>query len=294
MELPYFNVSSREKLLITAVDNSLVMGRLQGALNMTEEAARSLMGNYTGVQTVYQIPAALMVAITASVIPAVTVCFTKKDRTGAAKIVGSALKTAALVALPSGVGMIVLGTPITQLLFHRLDASVAGPILSILGLANIFVCMMLVCNSVLQSHGILHLPIFTMLVGGIVMVIFDFVMVGIPSVNIFGSPIGTCVCYGITCILDMLIVKRVVPKCPSFLKLFAKPVLASVVMGAAAWGSYGLLFRVTHSNALSTLAAVLLAVVVYAVMVVALRILTRDDLSLMPKGDKIARLLHIN
>lgn len=73
---------------------------------------------------------------------------------------GSALKTAALVALPSGVGMIVLGTPITQLLFHRLDASVAGPILSILGLANIFVCMMLVCNSVLQSHGILHLPIF--------------------------------------------------------------------------------------------------------------------------------------
>ena len=207
---------------------------------------------------------------------------------------GSALKTAALVALPSGVGMIVLGTPITQLLFHRLDASVAGPILSILGLANIFVCMMLVCNSVLQSHGILHLPIFTMLVGGIVMVIFDFVMVGIPSVNIFGSPIGTCVCYGITCTLDMLIVKRVVPKCPSFLKLFAKPVLASVVMGAAAWGSYGLLFRVTHSNALSTLAAVLLAVVVYAVMVVALRILTRDDLSLMPKGDKIARLLHIN
>ncbi len=288
------SLTSASTSIITAVDNSLVMGRLQGALNMTEEAARSLMGNYTGVQTVYQIPAALMVAITASVIPAVTVCFTKKDRTGAAKIVGSALKTAALVALPSGVGMIVLGTPITQLLFHRLDTSVAGPILSILGLANIFVCMMLVCNSVLQSHGILHLPIFTMLVGGIVMVIFDFVMVGIPSVNIFGSPIGTCVCYGITCTLDMLIVKRVVPKCPSFLKLFAKPVLASVVMGAAAWGSYGLLFRVTHSNALSTLAAVLLAVVVYAVMVVALRILTRDDLSLMPKGDKIARLLHIN
>lgn len=41
------------------------------------------MGNYTGVQTVYQIPAALMVAITASVIPAVTICFTQKNRSGA-------------------------------------------------------------------------------------------------------------------------------------------------------------------------------------------------------------------
>ena len=168
---------------------------------------------------------------------------------------GSALKTAALIALPSGVGMIVLGTPITKLLFHSLDASVAGPILSILGLANIFVCMTLVCNSVLQSHGVLNIPIVIMLIGGVIMVIFDFVMVGNPSINIFGSPIGTCICYGIACILELLVVKRIVPRCPSYFKLFAKPLLASVVMGGAAWGSYGLLYRLTGSNTLSTLAA---------------------------------------
>ena len=44
---------------------------------------------------------------------------------------------------------------------------------------------------------------------------------------------------------------------------------------------------------MATLFAVLLAVAVYAVLIVALRVLTRDDLALMPKGDKIARLLHI-
>lgn len=288
------SLTSASTSIITAVDNSLVMGRLQNALGMTEEAARDLMGNYTGVQTVYQIPAALMVAITASVIPAVTICFTRRDRSGATRIVGSALKTAALVALPSGVGMIALGTPITKLLFHSLDASVAGPILSILGVANIFVCMMLVCNSVLQSHGVLNIPIVIMLIGGIIMVLFDFIMVSIPAINIFGSPIGTCICYGIACGLDLFVVKRIVRNCPSYFQLFAKPVLASVVMGGAAWGSYGLLYRATGSNTLSTLAAILLAVVIYAVLVVALKILTRDDLALMPKGDKIARLLHIN
>jgi stage V sporulation protein B len=287
------SLTSASTSIITAVDNSLVMGRLQNALDMTEKAARSLMGNYTGVQTVYQIPAALMVAITASVIPAVTVCFTRHDRPGAARIVGSALKTAALIALPSGVGMIVLGTPITKLLFHSLDSSIAGPILSILGLANIFVCLMLVCNSILQSHGVLNLPIVTMLVGGVIMVLFDFFMVAIPSINIFGSPIGTCICYGVTCTLDLIIVRRIVPNCPSFLTVFGKPVLASVIMGAAAWGSYGLIHRVTGSNTVATLLAVILAVAVYAVLVVALKTLTRDDLSLMPKGDKIARLLHI-
>jgi stage V sporulation protein B len=118
-------------------------------------------------------------------------------------------------------------------------------------------------------------------------------MVAIPSINIFGSPIGTCICYGVTCTLDLIIVRRIVPNCPSFLTVFGKPVLASVIMGAAAWGSYGLIHRVTGSNTVATLLAVILAVVVYAVLVVALKTLTRDDLSLMPKGDKIARLLHI-
>ena len=287
------SLTSASTSIITAVDNGLVMGRLQSALKMTEEAARDLMGNYTGVQTVYQIPPALMVAITASVIPAVTVCFTKKDRTGAGKIVGTALKTAALIALPSGIGMMVLGKPITMFLFSSLDADIAGRILSILGLANIFVCIMLVCNSVMQSHGILSIPVVTMLAGGILMVIFDYIMVAIPSVNIYGSPIGTCICYGTTCVLNLIVVKRVVPGCPSLVTIFGKPLVASVLMGGAAWGSYGLLFRLTSSNSLSTLLAVMLAVVIYAVLVVALKILDRDDLSLMPKGDKIAKVLRI-
>ena len=38
----------------------------------------------------------------------------------------------------------------------------------------------------------------------------------------------------------------------------------------------------------------LLAVVLYAILLVLLQVLTKDDLSLMPKGDKIAKLLHIN
>ena len=272
----------------------LVLGRLQNAgLLLSEDAARSLMGNYTGVQTVYQIPAALMVAITASVIPAVTICFTQKDRTGAAKIVGSSLKTAALLAFPSGIGMLVLGKPIVQLLFPSLDADIAGTILSILGIANIFVCLMLVATSVLQAYNILSLPIFTMLAGGVVMVLFDYFMVGMVQFNIYGSPVGTCLCFGLTCGLDLHLVRRVVPGCPNYAQLFGKTLAASIIMGAAAWAVYGLTSHLIGVK-LAVLLAILLAVVLYAVLLVLLQVLTKDDLSLMPKGDKIAKLLHIN
>ena len=286
-------LTSASTSLITLVDNALVLRRLQHAgLMLQEDAARALMSNYSVVQTVYQIPAALMVAITASVIPAVTACFTKRDRKGAARIVGSALKTAALIALPSGVGMIVLGTPITAMLFPAYDLEVAGPILSILGVANIFVCLMLVCNSVLQSHGVLHLPIVTMLIGGITMVLFDYFMVGTVRFNIYGSPIGTCICYGLTCLLDLAIVHRIVPGCPSYLKVFGKTIIASAVMGAAVWGMYGAISTQMGSR-ISVLLSVFVGALLYSLLIIALRVLTMDDLSLMPKGDKIAKLLRM-
>lgn len=286
-------LTSASTSIITLVDNALVMRRLQFAgLKLAEDGARNLMSNYTGVQTIYQIPPALMVAITASVIPAVTTCFTTRDQRGAARIVGSALKTCALIAFPSGVGMAVLGTPIVKLMFHGLTADIAGPILSILGLANIFVCLVQVCNSVLQSHGILNLPIFTMLTGGTIMVLFDYFMVGTVQYNIFGSPIGTCIGYGITCALNLIIVYRVVPGCPRFRKVFGKIMVASLLMGLGVWGVYGIVNR-TMGNAIGLAVSLLAGMVIYFVLIIVLRVLTKDDLALMPKGDKIGRLLHI-
>ena len=124
------------------------------------------------------------------------------------------------------------------------------------------------------------------------MVLFDYFMVGTVRFNIFGSPIGTCICYAITCGLDLFIVSRVVPGCPNYVRIFAKPLAASVVMGFAAWAVFGLARRVVGPR-LGVLVAVVMAVAVYGALVVLLRVLNKDDLSLMPKGQAIGRLLRI-
>ena len=275
-------LTSSATSIITAVDTSLVQGQLQNALGMSLDDARDLFYQYSGVQTVYQIPASLMVAITASVIPAVTVFFQQGNKKGAS-----------IITFPAGIGMLVLGKPIVMLLFPRLKADIAGPILSLLGAASIFVCIMLVCNSILQAHGILNLPIATMAIGGIIMVIFDYFVVAIPDINIFGSPIGTCIGYGTTCLLDLLLVDRIVPGCPNYVKVFAKPLISAGMMGVAAWAVYGLIFRVTARNAVALILSIGVAGLIYLALLVLLRTLTKDDLSLMPKGDKIGRLLRI-
>ena len=46
-------------------------------------------------------------------------------------------------------------------------------------------------------------------------------------------------------------------------------------------------------NTMSVAGGIVVGAIVYAILVLVLRIVSKDDLSLMPKGDKIAKLLHI-
>ena len=73
----------------------------------------------------------------------------------------------------------------------------------------------------------------------------------------------------------------------------------TALMGGGAWATHGLVSRVLsgHSaygaNAIATLCGILAGVIVYAILVVALRILRAEDLKTVPHGAKLAKLLHL-
>lgn len=280
-----------------------------------EKVSRTLYGSYSGALNIYNLPTSLVWAITASVIPAVSSSLTRRDRRGAARLAGSALRITALMAFPMGVGLFVLGTPIIQLIYPRLTARIAGPLLSELGIATLFVCMMLVCNSVLQAYGFVNLPVVVMFLGGVLKIMCNYRLVGTPAVGIYGAPFGNVLCFGLCMALDLLILSRVIPRRRLSLRsAFVKPAVASALMGALAWAVHGLSSKLLLSRgwlctveettqevlglsrtgtALTVLLAIGAAVAVYAFLVVVLRAISREDLSLMPKGEKIARLLRL-
>ena len=279
-----------------------------------ENISRTLYGNYSGALNIYNLPTSLMAAVTAAVIPAVSGALARRDRRGAGRITGSALRISALAACPMAVGLFVLGEPIMALIFPNLNPQLAGPLLSTLGLATLFVCMMLVCNSVLQAHGFVSLPVIIMVAGGVVKIITNYNVVIQPTIGIYGAPMGNILCFALCMTLDLVVMSRVLPRRPKYIQVFAKPLAASALMGLGAWAVYGLMSKlfeatgifmsadpVTHEvlglsrtgNAAATLLAILVAVVIYGVLVIALRAITKDDLMLMPKGEKIARMLHL-
>ena len=279
-----------------------------------ENISRTLYGNYSGALNIYNLPTSLMAAVTAAVIPAVSGALARRDRRGAGRITGSALRISALAACPMAVGLFVLGEPIMALIFPNLNPQLAGPLLSTLGLATLFVCMMLVCNSILQAHGFVSLPVIIMVAVGVVKIITNYNVVIQPTIGIYGAPMGNILCFALCMTLDLVVMSRVIPRRPKYIQVFAKPLAASALMGLGAWAVYGLMSKlfeatgifmsadpVTHEvlglsrtgNAAATLLAILVAVVIYGVLVIALRAITKDDLMLMPKGEKIARMLHL-
>jgi stage V sporulation protein B len=69
-------------------------------------------------------------------------------------------------------------------------------------------------------------------------------------------------------------------------------------MGLTAWGIFGLCQRaLMHSRRIGTLiamcAAIFAAVVVYMVAAILLKAVTKEDMKLIPGGEKIARILHM-
>ncbi len=291
--------------IVTLIDTKLVMSQLTAIFHSVDglalaadgtgaalDAARSLYGIYSKTMSIYNLPFSMMVPLTACIIPAVSAALARRDRREAQKVSESALRVGLLLALPMGMGLCALGGPIMGLLFPRIDTAVAGPLLSTLGIASIFVALQLLCNSILQANGMVNLPIVAVVIGGLVKIAVNYTLVGNPAIRINGAPVGTLCCFLVVDILEMLIIRRAIPQPPSFLRALLKPLAAALVMAAAAWASYGLLNRFL-GNALSTVGAIGVGVIIYLILVLALRAISPDDLALMPKGDKIAKILKI-
>ena len=77
------------------------------------------------------------------------------------------------------------------------------------------------------------------------------------------------------------------------LQTYLFPLLASAVMGAAAFGIYQLLFRLTRRPSIAVIIAILIAIPVYLIGYVVISRTTREEMLHYPMGTKIVRVLEL-
>ena len=282
--------------LLNSVDSKLCMNRLQSAAGFSYREAKVLYGVYGKAQTLFNLPAAFITPLTISIVPAISGALARGDKKTAGTVSEDSLRISAFLAIPMGVGLAVLAKPIMDVLYPGSHLAGAG-LLRVMGIASFFVCLVLMENAILQASGREKLTMVTLITGGVIKIIINWFLVARRDINIYGAPVGTLCSYCAMAAMDYVFMCRTLSSRPRLLRVFSGPLAASALMGLTAWGIYGLGARLLGQGRIGTLlamcAAIGAAVIVYLVTAIVFRAVTREDMKLIPGGEKIARILHM-
>ena len=297
-------------------DTLIVMRRLQNALGYTEFEASAQFGIFARGLTVYNLPSALIVPIAVSVMPAIAAAIAKKRGEDAGSIMQSAIKLVILIALPAAAGIMVLANPIMTSLYQD-PRALTATVLTVLGAAAFFVCMQLITTAILQANGYERIAMMTLPIGAVVKIVLSFILVGHPNFGIIGSAIGTLACFIVISFLNMTFIFIKVKNRPKLSGVFFKPVICTVIMAACAFFSYRLFILLDYvifnrddliiseliagaipPSARMTISAymalaIIFSIVLYGILIILTGAVTREDMKLVPKGDRLAKVLRI-
>lgn len=274
--------------IVTFFDNTIIMRQLQFALNYTLEEAEWLFGTYGNANKIFNLPSAFIIPFSVSIIPALGAAITRENKEQIAFNIASAFKFPMMISFPAGIGLAVLSFPILSIVyFSRPDeVAVGAPLLSVLGLAVILYSVMTITNAVLQSYKKVNFSMFAMLVGAVVKLILNWILVGIESVNIMGAPIATCACYAVIMVMNLLYMRKLIPKGIKIIRTLMLILLSGLIMGGAAFAVYNVTDNFVSVRIAGVL-AIAIAAVIYFAFIMIFKVVTVKELKSALKNQKI-------
>ena len=257
---------------------------------MPADIATKLYGQLSGkVDTVTNLPLAINIAFATALVPAISAAKAKNDRESATKRTSFSLLTSMLIGLPCVVGMIVFAQPILNLLYP--NANEGALLLQLISVSVIFSILDQTINGALQGFGKVMVPATALGIGCLVKLVLNIILLKIPFFNVYGAAIGSIACHAVAFAIVFNVLKKYVKLDLPFNKFVIKPAIATTIMAVCSYTLYLLMDRII-SGGLATIIAMLFAVVIYLAAVVALKIYNKEDIYMLPKGDKIYKFLE--
>ena len=269
----------------------------------SESQINSMYGVLSGmVVSLANMPTALTLALSASLVPAISRARAQKNGREISRTASLGLKLALIIGLPACIGLIMLARPILELLYTTSPADQSALEITVQTLHTpyhfVFMQMdlaeslmlvmcpaMLLLTSVqamtgaLQGAGKIYIPIKNLFIGAGVKLVFSAVLISIPAINILGAPLGTLACYLTAFILDYIqLRKRLHAGVDAGFLL--KPLFAAAVMALIIY----VIKLLTGSNILHpliTIAAVCAGAVVYLGILLLIRPFSVKELALI-------------
>ena len=269
------------------IDSAMMIKRMITA-GLTQAAAEDAYGAFTSaVIRLINIPTALALAISISLVPGVSSRFAVRDEEGMQREINTGMRYAFLIGFPCSVGMSLLAGRIVSFFYFSWSAyriRLASELLTFSALTVVLFTVVQATSSILQGIRKQKIPMYTMMAGVAVKIILNYILIGTPGIDIHGGPYASIACYSIVMVLNTVFVCKYTKMKFRWMTWVVRPGLAAGIMGAAIWGLDSLL----PPGRVTTILLVAVGVLVFAVAAVLLKAVSTEDLSALLRRKKKA------
>lgn len=278
-----------------------IFGSIMSGKGFDESSRAVILEAYSNkYKWLYNLPVAIATAFGVSIVPTLSSSYSKNDFNSIRKKIASATKLNMIVAIPAAAGLAFLAKPILMMLFSDTDDLYSDRLMMLGSIAVVVFALSTLTNGVLQGINRMKLPVIHSAVSLAVHVVLIYVLIECFDMTVYGLVIGN-VTYGLLiCILNWNAIYKILNYRQEVIKTFLLPAAASIIMGAAGLGIYRLLYALNfsaigfsdnRSNLISTVIAIVFAVIIYLILLVFFGAVSEEEIKGFPKGHVLVNLL---
>jgi len=288
-------IGSIVSVIGSVIDTATVSNCIQIAYSntgMTKEALETLAMTKSGilskVDTLVTFPIAINTAFSTALVPAISESIAKKEYNTARRRMSFSLFASILIIFPCAIGFTVLADPILKMLYP--SASDGALILQLSTIPMIFIALNHTLSGGLYGLNLSKVPAIALSIGIVIKTILNIILIRNPNINIAGAVIGSISCQAISFTISYRVLKVKLNLKIDNKKILLKPAVAAAIMGIIVYISYNLLHIFTR-NTISTIMSILIGIITYLIAIIALKVLSKEDMLMLPFGSKIYNLL---
>ncbi|MDO4285783.1 MAG: polysaccharide biosynthesis protein [Eubacteriales bacterium] len=298
-----FILSSFILNLTTTLNQTVYQMGLVTGMGMDQVTVTTQYGIFSQKAVVLtNIPISIATAVASAIIPTISTSYARGDAAETRSRSLNASRMTVLVSMPCAIGMAALARPITMLLFPQQESiELASGLLMVLAITVLFYSVATVTNAVLQSIGHINMPLVSAGVALAVQTLVLALLLWFTDLGVYSLAIVSVLYSALIFVINEICLHHYLHTRVQFGKVYGRPLLAALIMGALAWGVYhGVEWLLTLAgmpsayfvNLIAVVPALAAAVLSYGFCLIAFRAVSESDLRMMPKGTLLIRVLR--
>ncbi len=239
----------------------------------------------TKIDLLTNLPLSFNIAFATALVPEISGSLIKNDFDNINKKIIFSLKVTILISIPCSLGIFVYSNEILDLLFP--NASAGGNLLKLSSLSIMFACLTQTINGALQGIGKNKVPMIALLLGMTIKYLSNIILIPIDNINEKGAIIGNILSNFMAFCISYRVLRNSIKLDFKLSRIIIKPIIINVIMIISSYFIYLYVKSIIVFEYISLIIGIISGVVIYVFLIFVLKIFTKEEIFLLPNGQKI-------